>query len=101
MKTHPNSTLIIALAMLFLTSAFALAKDEPIGLESCPVQVQAVIRQYAAKATLEEIGFDKKLKPGGSPVYEAKFTAKDGQRFELHISSTGQVLEIEKKKPKF
>jgi hypothetical protein len=89
---------IFAAAALLTTLVFA--KDDPISLERCPVPVQNVIKQYAVQAKLEEIGLDKKSKSGGSPVYEAKFTGKDGKRFELHISPDGKVLEIEPKKPK-
>ena len=78
----------------------ALAKDEPVKLEECPAPVQAVIRHYTNQATLESIGYDKKAKSGGPPVYEAKFKAKTGLRVEVHISPEGKVLQMEEKKPK-
>jgi hypothetical protein len=91
-------TLLIAFALLL--SGFASAKDDVITLDRCPVPVQKVIQQYASQNKIEEIGFDKKTKSGGPPVYEVKFTGQDGKRFEVHISPEGKVLEIEPKKPK-
>lgn len=88
------------LATTVLWAPLAEAKDDPVALEQCPAPVQTVIRQYSAQALLEEIGLDKKSKSGGPPVYEAKFTAKTGERFELHISPDGKILQVEKKKPK-
>lgn len=79
----------------------AWAKDKDVSLKECPPPVQAVIQDYTAKGgALEEIGLDEKKKSGGSPVYEAKFTLADGNRVEVHITPSGQVVLVEKKKPK-
>lgn len=91
---------LLGLATLAATTLSVSAKDEDITLDRCPSPVQVTIREYAAKATLEKIGFDKKSKSGGPPVYEAKFTAAGGKRFEVHISPEGKVIEVEPKKPK-
>jgi hypothetical protein len=83
-----------------LCSVPASGKDEVVKLSECPAPVQAVIRHYQGQGTLEEIGLDKKKKSGGPAVYEAKFALKDGRRIEIHVSSDGQVLQMEEKKPK-
>ncbi len=78
----------------------AFAKDIPVDLAKCPAGVQAVVRQYLAHGTMEKIAFDEKKKSGGNPVYEAKFTLRDGKRIELHISPDGRLLQVENKNPK-
>jgi hypothetical protein len=85
---------------LLLFSSPVFAKDKPVGLAECPQAVQAVVQQYGAKATFEEIVMDKNKKSGGPVMYEAKFALSDGRRFEVHISPTGQVLAVEEKKVK-
>ena len=89
----------IALATLIL-AATASAKDKPVDLSKCPVPVQNVVKQYLAHGTMEEIAYDEKKKSGGQPVYEAKFSLKDGRRIELHISPDGRLLQVENKNPK-
>ena len=85
-------------ALLTLAAAVPLqAKDQPVPLEQCPGPVQATIRHYSAQATLETIGLDV---DEPTPVYEAKFTLKSGERYEVHISADGKVLRFEKKKRK-
>jgi len=91
------SVFVAAILTMFVP---AIAKDDPVKLEECPPPVQAVIRHYTTQATLEAIGYDKKAKSGGSPVYEARFKARTGLRVELHISPEGKVLQMEQKKPK-
>ncbi len=92
--------LLGSLCACVLTAGSALAKDKPVTLQECPAPVQAVIRQYQEKGTLEEIGLDEKKKSGGPAVYEAKFTLAGGRRIELHISPNGTILEVEEKKRK-
>jgi hypothetical protein len=98
MKTHSRSIVVLCSVLL---GAPAFAKDEPISLNACPPQVQAVVRQYTATyGKFEEIELDRKKKSGGQPVYEAKFEMRNGKRVELHISPSGQVIKVEEKKPK-
>lgn len=99
MKT-PKLTPLLTLAVSALLAAPLSAKDKPVSLEDCPPPVQAVIRQYSAQGSLEEIGKDEKKKSGGPAVYEAKFSMKSGKRFEVHIAADGRVLQMEAKKPK-
>jgi hypothetical protein len=91
---------IRSFAFICLTLVASWAKDDPIGLSQCPAPVQAVIKQYSARGTLEGVAVDEKKKTGGPAVYEAKFTLKDGKRIEVHISAGGQVILVEDKKPK-
>lgn len=76
------------------------AKDKPVSLSECPDAVQAVIKKYEEQGKLEEIGMDEKKKSGGPAVYEAKFSLNSGKRVEVHISTSGEILTIEEKKPK-
>lgn len=99
MKTRHVQILLSISALLF-TAVSASAKDKPVTLQECPAPVQAVIRQYQATGTLEEIGRDDKKKSGGPSVYEAKFTLAGGRRIEVHISPAGAVLQVEEKQPK-
>ena len=87
------------MATSFACTAFS--KDTPVNLEKCPTPVQAVVRQYLAQGTMEKIALDEKKKSGGGPVYEAKFTLRDGKRIELHISPDGRLLQVENKAPKY
>lgn len=91
-------TLLIIAALL--APCFVAAKDDIITIDRCPAPVQKTIQYYAAQHKLEEIGYDKRQKEGGTPRFEVKFESKDGKRFEVHISPDGKVLEIEPKKPK-
>ena len=91
---------ILLLAVAGSLAPLAAAKDKPIGLGECPAPVQAVIRQYSAKAAFESVAFDEKKKSGGAAVYEAKFNLPGGKRIELHISPTGTVMQVEEKTPK-
>lgn len=98
MKSILRSLLILpTLATLAPT---AVAKDESISLAQCPAPVQAVIKVYSAKGTFETVTLDAKKKSGGPAVYEAKFSLRNGERVELHISPEGTVLQTEEKKPK-
>ena len=78
----------------------AWAKDKAVQFGDCPAPVQAMLRQYAAHGTLEEIGLDENKKSGGPATYEAKFTLKDGRRIEVHVGADGKVLLVENKKAK-
>ena len=98
MKTLLQTILLLSVAGSLAPSA--AAKDKSIGLGECPAPVQAVIRQYSAKATFESVALDEKKKSGGPAVYEAKFSLPGGKRIELHISSTGTVMQVEEKAPK-
>ena len=96
-----HSSPLVALSIALTTAlTSASAKDNPVKLEECPAPVQAIIRHYTNQATLEGIGYDKKAKAGGPPVYEAKFRAPAGNLVEVHISPEGKVLQMEEKKAK-
>jgi len=84
----------------FISLATSRAKDDPIELSNCPAPVQATIKQYSARGTLEGIAVDQRKKAGGPAVYEAKFSLTDGKRIEVHISAAGQVILVEDKKAK-
>ena len=95
---------VVRIATAIIAISFAgpaFAKDTPVDLEKCPAPVQAVVRQYLPHGRMEKIAFDEKKKSGGSPVYEAKFTLRDGKRIELHISPEGRLLQVENKAPKY
>jgi hypothetical protein len=92
-----HSTIPASLVFAFLASA-ASAKDAPTNMNQCPAPVQAIIRHYSAQGTFESVALDEKKKSGGPPVYEAKFTLRDGRRIEVHISPEGKVVQIEEKK---
>ena len=81
-------------------SSSSFAKDTPVDLKNCPAPVQAVVKQYAAHGTMEEIALDEKKKTGGPVVYEAKFSLPGGKRIEVHISPDGKILQVENKAPK-
>ena len=100
MKCPIVCLLSASFAVHLMLTPVASAKDEPIGLAQCPAPVQAVIRHYAQQGSLESIGLDRKTKSGGPAVYEAKFTVKDGNRVEVHISPDGKVIQMESKKKK-
>jgi len=101
MKIRIPSLQAVILGASVVLAPEAWAKDKDVSIKECPPPVQAVIQDYIAKGgTLEEIGLDEKKKKGGSPVYEAKFTQVGGNRIEVHISPSGQVILVEKKKPK-
>jgi hypothetical protein len=52
------------------------------------------------KPPSKKIGYDPKAKSDGPPVSEVQISAPHGQRIEVPVSASGQVLAIEKKKPK-
>jgi hypothetical protein len=94
----PKHFASLLVAVHVLTGALsAQAKDQPVALEQCPGPVQATIRHYSAQASLETIGLDLDQ---AAPIYEAKFTLKSGERYEVHITADGKVLRFEKKKKK-
>jgi hypothetical protein len=84
----------------WLIPAAASAKDIPMALDRCPAAVQAIVRHYSTRGSMEEIALDMKKKSGGPPVYEAKFSLPGGKRIEVHITPEGKVLQVEDKKPK-
>ena len=99
-KPSVSRVVRITLCMTAILAGPALAKDAPVKLEQCPAPVQAVVRQYLPHGSMEQIAYDEKKKSGGLPVYEAKFSLKDGRRIELHISPDGRLLHVENKKTK-
>ena len=92
-----HSTISTLLVFTLLASA-AFAKDTLMSVDQCPAPVQAMIRHYSAQGSFESVAFDEKKKSGGTAIYEAKFTLRNGRRIEVHISPEGKVVQFEEKK---
>lgn len=65
--------------------------EEVIDWDEVPAAVQAVFKEHAGDAAIEEVEVEME---NGKKVYEAEFE-KDGKRWELEVDEEGNVLEFE------
>jgi hypothetical protein len=87
------------LLALVAAPALASADDNEMTLDQVPAKVKATIEMQVGDGKLEDID---KTKIGDKTVFEAEFTDKHDQRFEIVVAEDGKLLgrSLEKQQPK-
>ncbi len=86
--------LLLAIAFVFVFSAFAGA-DEEIEWSQVPPKVQKTIIEYMQDGEIEKIEKEIKKKKVLVSIYAAKVKKPDGKKIQIKVDENGVLIELD------
>ena len=95
-KTRLLSSIILSVAIVFATSAFAGGDKEKVQWADVPAAAQKTITYHAEGKAVQEIEKKTKTKHGKTvTTYKADVMQEDGEKMEIKVRADGQLRKIE------